>query len=155
MTSRVAVVGNFILSSPRLVKFAAVGVVASGCQLLGLYIIKSAGLPAAWANLLAFIISTQINFVLSYQFTWLDRKAERPTPGYILRRLVGFNWMRLTTLAINQGTFVVAHLFFHYLLAGAIAIAVAAGVSFTLSDLFIFRAARTRPGAGASDVHGR
>jgi putative flippase GtrA len=132
-----------------------VGGIASGCQILGLYIFKSAGLQPAWANLLALAISTQINFALSYQFTWHDRKAERPTLGYLLRRIVSFNWMRLSALVVNLTVFVVANLFVHYLLAGALAIAAAAIVSFTLSDIFIFRAPPARRAAGQPETRER
>ena len=134
-----AISGN-IYRIPRVFRFLCVGAVASLLQLTLLYVIHLSGIPKLLANFFAFEISTQVNFGLSYLITWYDRTPERPTLRYLIERLLGFNGMALTALAINMSVFFALMLMdVHFMIAGALAILAAATTNFIVSSRIIFR----------------
>lgn len=133
---------SHIYGVPRIVRFLFVGGVASLLQLLLLYVIQLSGMSKLLANFFAFEISTQVNFALSYFITWYDRTPERPTVRYVIERLLGFNGMAVTTLVINMSVFALMLLYVHFMIAGAVAIVVAATANFIISSRLIFRRRR-------------
>jgi len=135
-----------VYAVPRVVRFISVGAVASGLQLLLLYVIHLSGIPKLLANFFAFEISTQVNFALSYFITWYDRTPERASVRYVIERLLGFNGMAVTTLIINMSVFAVMLLFFHFMIAGAVAILAVATFNFFVSSRLIFRRREEFPG---------
>lgn len=62
--------------SLRLVRFVAVGVLCLVIQLLFLYALERYIHPTI-ANGIGFVISAQLNFVLSYRFTWHDSARKK------------------------------------------------------------------------------
>ena len=128
-----------VYRAPTIVRFLAVGGVASLLQLSLLYVIQLSGIPKLLANFFAFEISTQVNFALSYLITWHERTPERPTVRYILQRLFAFNGMAITTLIINMSVFALMLLYVHFLIAGAVGIIAATATNFILSSWLIFR----------------
>ncbi len=124
---------------PTVIRFLAVGGVASLLQLSLLYVIQLSGISKLLANFFAFEISTQVNFALSYLITWHERTPERPTVRYILQRLFAFNGMAITTLIINMSVFALMLLYVHFLIAGAVGIIAATATNFIVSSWLIFR----------------
>jgi len=130
---------KYVHRLPTVIRFLAVGGVASLLQLLLLYLIQLSGISKIVANFFAFEISTQVNFSLSYLITWYERTPERPTVRYILERLMAFNGMAITTLIINMSVFAVMLLYVHFLMAGALGIIAATATNFFVSSWIIFR----------------
>ena len=130
---------KYVYRLPTVIRFLAVGGVASLLQLLLLYLIQLSGISKIVANFFAFEISTQVNFSLSYLITWYERTPERPTVRYILERLMAFNGMAITTLIINMSVFAVMLLYVHFLMAGALGIIAATTTNFIVSSWIIFR----------------
>jgi len=143
--------GRRVLSA-RVVKFALVGGSCGLVQLAILHTLVTAGLEEHLSNLIAFIISMEVNFTLSQLFTWRDRWSASLGAGTLLRRLVFFNAAATTTGVVNQGVFALLNLFIEYLPAAAGGIAVAAFTNFALNDRLVFRRAssyQTGVGEGA------
>ncbi len=143
--------GRRVLSA-RVVKFALVGGSCGLVQLAILHTLVTAGLEEHLSNLIAFIISMEVNFTLSQLFTWRDRWSASLGAGTLLRRLIFFNAAATTTGVVNQGVFALLNLFIEYLPAAAGGIAVAAFTNFALNDRLVFRRAssyQTGVGEGA------
>jgi putative flippase GtrA len=139
--------------SARLVKFALVGGSCGLLQLAILHTLVTSGLEEHLANLIAFIISMEVNFTLSQLFTWRDRWSASLGAGTLLRRLLFFNAAAATTGVVNQGVFALLALFISYLPAAACGIAVAAFTNFALNDRLVFRTAGLRQSrAGAARI---
>jgi len=130
--------GRRVLSA-RLVKFAMVGGSCAVVQLSILHGLVSAGVEEHLANLVAFIISMELNFALHQFVTWRDRWSPSLHPAKLFGRLLLFNASASTTGVINQGVFAIFNLFIWYLPAAAIGIGVAAFTNFLLNDRLIFR----------------
>jgi putative flippase GtrA len=130
--------GRRVLSK-RVVKFIAVGGACAVVQLSVLHGLVSADVEEHLANLIAFIISMELNFVLHQFVTWRDRWSPSLHPAKLLGRLLLFNASASTTGVINQGVFAIFNLFISYLPAAAIGIGVAAFTNFLLNDRLIFR----------------
>ena len=130
--------GRRVLSA-RLVKFALVGGSCAVVQLSILHGLVSAGVEEHLANLVAFIISMELNFALHQFVTWRDRWTPTLHPAKLLGRLLLFNASASSTGVINQGVFAIFNLFIWYLPAAAIGIGVAAFTNFLLNDRLIFR----------------
>lgn len=123
----------------RVLRFALVGGTCGLIQLGLLHLIVQGGVQENVANLIAFGISVQVNFVLSQFFTWRDRWT--PTLGLprLISRLFLFNGSAATTGVVNQGVFGLANLLIWYLPAAALGIAIAAVTNFLLNDRLVFR----------------
>jgi len=132
--------GRRVLSA-RVVKFALVGGSCGLVQLAILHALVTGGLEEHLSNLIAFIISMEVNFTLSQLFTWRDRWSTSLGAGTLLRRLIFFNAAATTTGVVNQGVFALLNLFIEYLPAAAGGIAVAAFTNFALNDRLVFRRA--------------
>ncbi len=133
------IIARYVYRAPTIVRFLAVGGVASLLQLTLLYLIQLSGISKLLANFFAFEISSQVNFALSYLITWHERTPERPTVRYILERMLAFNGMAITTLIINMSVFAFMLLYVHFLIAGALGIIAATTANFIVSSWLIFR----------------
>jgi putative flippase GtrA len=125
--------------SKRVVKFIAVGGTCAVVQLSVLHGLVSADMEEHLANLVAFIISMELTFVLHQLVTWRDRWTPTLHPAKLLGRLLLFNASASTTGVINQGVFAIFNLFIWYLPAATIGIGVAAFTNFLLNDKLVFR----------------
>ncbi len=140
---------------PRhVVRYVIVGAVCTLFQLavlqIGLHVARSG---AEVVNAAAFVLSTQLNFVLSDRFTW----AQRLKPGSahasgIAVRLVGFNLSALAGLVVNTATFAGAHqlLALPVVEAALVGVGCSTLVNFLLSSRIVFRTVR-RPAADCTD----
>jgi glycosyltransferase involved in cell wall biosynthesis/putative flippase GtrA len=101
------------------------------------------------ANGIGFVVSAQVNFVLSALFTWRDRKprlaghAKSPkatNAGVWVARWAKFNITALVALAINQVVFVIAlHAGVKLIAGSAAGILSGAIVTFSINHFVIFR----------------
>ena len=129
------------LYSSRIVRFLVVGGTCGVIQLFILHeLVAGAGMAERLANLIAFLISMELNFVLNQFFTWRDRWSSTLQAHKFLARLVMFNISAASTSGIvNQGVFNLVNLFMWYLPAAAIGICAAASANFLLNDRLVFR----------------
>lgn len=128
------------LYANRVVRFITVGGTCGVIQLSVLHALVTArGVEEHLANLIAFFISMEINFVLSQLFTWRDRWSPALQSRGFAARLAMFNVSAGVSLVINQGVFAVFNLFVWYLPAAAIGICAAAFTNFMLNDRIVFR----------------
>jgi putative flippase GtrA len=129
------------LYANRIMRFLTVGGSCGVIQLSVLHeLVAGAGMSERLANLIAFLISMELNFVLNQFFTWRDRWSSTLQPHKFLARLVMFNISAASTSGIvNQGVFNLFNLFMWYLPAAAIGILAAASANFMLNDRLVFR----------------
>ena len=129
---------------PRLLRFALVGSICALVQLGLLHVLVQGDVQENVANLVAFGISVQANFVLSQFFTWRDRWTRGPGVARLMSRLFLFNGSAASTGAVNQGVFGLGNLVLWYLAAAALGITVAAATNFLLNDRIVFRVRGSR-----------
>lgn len=133
---------------PRVIRFASVGAICAGIQfgvlvlIVGGLSLEGVGLAENIANVFAFFFSAQINFALSYNFTWSDRKDPNLKLQKITTQLISFNAMAGMTWVVNQSTFALANMLIDYRAAALIGIGVAAVINYQLSNMFIFKSIR-------------
>ncbi len=129
----------------RPLRFACTGGAAALVQLA----ILDALLDARWspipANVVALLLSTQVNFVLSYLFTWHDRRPVVGTPLVVLGRWAAYQGSVTGTAVLNMAIFVVARADLHALAASALGTAVAAVINFIAGDRLVFRRRQRAP----------
>ncbi len=134
----------------RVIKFLSVGAVCTVLQYVLFFgILKVSGFELWWqitaVNALAFIASTQTNYLLSFHFTWSDRK--KPVHGFLgeVASLVKFNLMALTSLIANTfvfGVFILVLSHLPSLIAGTVAGLV---LSYIVSHRFVFATKHHEP----------
>lgn len=107
--------------SIRLVWFVAVGTLCLLIQLLFLSILEHYTHPTI-ANGIGFLISAQLNFILSYYVTWHD--SARKKGRYLAATWVNFNLVVVFSACINA----VAFSLVRYMLTGLNAPAIAIGL---------------------------
>ncbi len=122
---------------PRMLRFATAGAVSAAAQLAILSALLDVRIRTSTANLAAFLVSAQINFVLNRWFTWGDRQPSG---------LLAATWMRFmcavaATVMLNLAAFAVADRYVPSLIAGAMGIGVVAVANFVIADRAVFRAA--------------
>ena len=92
----------------RPLRFACTGGLAALVQLGMLDALTDWRWTPILANAVALLLSTQLNFVLSYLFTWRDRRPREGTPLAILGRWAGYQGSVAGTAMLNMGVFVLA-----------------------------------------------
>ncbi len=129
---------------PRLVRFALVGGTCAAFQQACLVSFVRGGVQPNVANLIAFLVAAQINFVLSDAITWRDRRESHVSFAATGRRLLRFNAMVCSTLIVNQVVFALVSPFTHYFVAGLLAILVTASLNYAVSRNLVFALAPLR-----------
>ena len=124
----------------RPLRFACTGGVAALVQLGLVGALTAWRWPPIAANAVALLLSTQLNFVLSYLFTWRDRRPRTGTPLDVLGRWAAYQSSVAGTSLLNMGVFVVVRADLHTLAASALGTAVAAVANFLAGDRLVFRA---------------
>lgn len=135
-------------------RFAVVGLAMTALHLAVLQLVLPVAV-AEVANVVAFLTATQVNFALSYFWTWSARRPlGHETAGYVLRRALLFNGSATLGFGVNAVVFSAAHR-----LAGlgptasALVATVASAVaSFLLSSRVVFA---RRSVLAAADPSGR
>ncbi len=127
---------------PRLIRFGIVGGTCAALQLGSLFALVHLGMAHYVANIIAFLVATQVNAVLSHYITWHDRRHTHATARMMIRRIASFNVMALTTLVINETVFVAILPHVNYLIAGGTGILAGAAVNYGISGIIVFRQPR-------------
>lgn len=128
----------------RPLRFAAVGGVCGLLQIAFLVVLKAMGLAAIPANVGAYLLSAQLNFLLSNRVIWHDRWSSRATGRDLTRRWLAFHGSIAGTFLLSQGVFIAARLALPDVLASALGIGVSAAANFVIQDRLTFRRIRTR-----------
>ena len=98
------------------------------------------------ANALGFVLSAQLNFVLSSRLTWRDRRTGPAQAPWV--RLASYNGTALISLAVNTAAFSLIYRQAGDLAAAAAGVVCGMCVTYLVCDLLIFRerARHARPG---------
>lgn len=124
----------------RLLRFATVGGLCGAIQVGLLLLLAGAGAGALTANVIAYLLSAQVNFVLSDRVIWGDRRL-RVTVAGLARRWLGFHASIAGTFLLNQAVFVVARGVVPDAAAAIAGIGVSGLVNFAIQDRLTFRGA--------------
>ena len=122
--------------APRPIRFAITGGTAALAQLGMLTTFTHLGWHALAANAVAFLLSAQLNFVLSSFFTWRDRTQHHS----LGQRWLAFHASIASMAIVNMLVFAGARLALPDLAASALGILLAATGNFILGDRLVFRA---------------
>jgi putative flippase GtrA len=137
---RIAQGRRLLLSArARPVRFAAVGCACGLLQLVLLVALKLAGLPTIPANVAAYLLSAQANFLLSNRFIWHDRWSKQAHLRDLAQRWMGFHLSIAGTFVLSQAVFIAGRLVMPDVIASALGIGVAAVVNFLVQDRLAFR----------------
>lgn len=121
----------------RQLVFVAVGGTCFLTQYGALTAMAAAGLYRPAANALGFVLSAQLNFLLSSRFTWRDRRAGSAKTFWA--RLVGYNGTALISLAVNTAVFTLVYRQIGNLAGAAVGVICGMCVTYLVCDLLIFR----------------
>ncbi|GHO74024.1 hypothetical protein KSD_17950 [Ktedonobacter sp. SOSP1-85] len=127
----------------RPIRFVCIGGSASLIQLCLLDLFLQLHIHAWLANIVAFFLAAQFNFLFSSFFTWRDRTVSRSgklKPGaQFIKRWSTFHSSILVTALLNQLVFMLAGTVVPSLWASALGILVAACVNFFVMNRLVFR----------------
>ena len=126
----------------RQLLFLCVGVTCFLTQYAALTALTAAGTYRPLANALGFVISAQLNFVLSARLTWRDRPTAAART--LWARWASYNGTALISLAVNTAVFTAAYHRIGNLPAAALGVLCGMCVTYLVCDLLIFRD-RSRP----------
>lgn len=121
-------------------RFAVVGLAMTALHLTVFRIVLPWSLPEV-ANAVAFVTATQVNFLLSYFWTWSARRpVGQETPAYVFRRAILFNFSAALAFAVNAAVFSAAYRIAELppVESALAATLVSAATSFLLSSRVIF-----------------
>ena len=137
----------------RPLRFACTGGVAALVQLGILDALTERRWAPIAANGMALLVSTQVNFVLSYLFTWRDRRLTDGMPLALLGRWATYQGSVAGSALLNMTVFVVARSSLHLMVASALGTIVAAVVNYIAGDRLVFRLrGRAMPNPAGPDV---
>lgn len=91
------------------------------------------------ANAVALLLSTQVNFVLSYVFTWGDRRPLQATPRAVLGRWTVYQGSTAGAALLNMGVFILTRADLGTLVASALGTAVAALLNYVAGNRLVFQ----------------
>jgi glycosyltransferase involved in cell wall biosynthesis/putative flippase GtrA len=131
----------------RPLRFICIGGFAGLTQLLLLSLLTHLGCLEVLANAIAYVLSAQVNFLLSTFFTWHDRQNDAYGKKTMLARWLTFHGSIIGTGLLNMLVFVFARTVLPSLLASALGIAGAAVANFFLFNHFVFRKSIASSGA--------
>ena len=131
----------------RQLLFVAVGATCFLVQFAILSALSRAGVSRTLANALGFVVSAQLNFVLSARLTWRDRPAGAARTQ--AARLLSYNLTALLSLAVNTAVFALGYHRLGNLTAAALGVLCGMSVTYLVCDLLIFRSRRKRLTRGA------
>lgn len=86
-------------------RFAVVGLAITALNFV-LFVLLEQRMVAELANVLAFLVATQVNFAVSYYWTWSSRRLiGAETVASVLRRAVLFNGSAVLAFVVNAVVF--------------------------------------------------
>ncbi|MBC3762617.1 GtrA family protein [Quadrisphaera oryzae] len=122
------------------VRFAVTGVAMTLLH-LAVFRLLSGHVLAEVANATAFVVATQVNFLVSYHWTWASRRSGAPEPlRAVARRALLFNASVLVAFGANTLAFWVAHRLLGTSGTASVLLAtvVSAAVSYLVSSRLVF-----------------
>lgn len=122
----------------RPVRFVCTGSIAALCQLGLLGVLSHQGWNSALANITASLLGTEINFMLSFAFTWSDRCFNKGVKQ-LLRRWIAYHTSIIGTLLLSQLLFLATRPVLPLLLASLLGTCVSSVANFLLMNYFVFR----------------
>ncbi|GHO86612.1 GtrA family protein [Dictyobacter formicarum] len=125
----------------RPLRFVCTGGLAAIIQLGLLNTLIAKGWESATANVVSFLLSAQVNFLMSFFFTWRDRQpaSDAQAMHVLFSRWLKFHSSIVFTALLNQIVFIAARSFIPALLASALGIGVASLVNFFTMNTLVFR----------------
>ena len=134
---------RFFLLSPaaRPLRFIGIGSTAAAIQLATLAVFIDRGWHDIPANIVAFLFAAQVNFALSYNLTWHDRRA----PGGRLRSWLLFHGSIAVMALVNLLVFLLARTVTPAIVASALGIAAGALGNYITGDRLVFHRKRPVP----------
>ncbi|NEK58924.1 GtrA family protein [Geodermatophilus sabuli] len=145
------------LRRARCARFAVVGLAMTVLHLAVFGVLVRWSPPEA-ANVIAFLTVTQVNFALSYFWTWSSRRPlGQETVASVLRRAVLFNGSAALGFGVNAAVFSTAHRMAGLppMSSALAATVVSAGTSFLLSSRVVFARPEVLAAADLPAVPGR
>lgn len=127
--------GSFLSHAARPLRFAGTGGAAGTVQLSLLTLFTHEAWRPIEANIVAFLLAAQVNFLLSVTFTWRDRGAG----DTLFRRWMLFHGSIALMALVNIAVFAAARPFLPVTLASLAGIAAGAVGNFILGDRLVFR----------------
>ena len=141
--AREQVRSQLLVRAARPMRFAAVGAACGVLQLVALVLLKAAGMEGIPANVAAYLLSAQVNFVLSSVFIWGDRQLGQRGMAGLARQWISFHGSIAGTFLLSQSIFLVGRLELPDVTAAALGIGAAALVNFVIQDRITFRSLLT------------
>lgn len=123
--------------------FAAVGLLCFGVQLGVLFLLRALGVPAWLGNGIGFVVSAQLNFLLSALVTWGDRRGRR---AVTVGRWASYQGSTLLALAVNVGVFTLTSPLLGDPLGAAVGVVTGTVVTYAVNNWVIFRRNEWREG---------
>jgi putative flippase GtrA len=121
----------------RQLLFVCVGATCFLAQVTVLTALSALGVSRPLGNAFGFVISAQLNFLLSAKLTWRDRPGR--TTRTLWARLLSYNATAAVSLAVNTAVFTVAYHQLGNLVAAALGVLCGMCVTYLVCDLLIFR----------------
>jgi len=129
---------HWLLSpAARPMRFISVGLVSAIVQISVLTILTAYHMSALPANIAAFIVSSQVNFVLNVRFTWADRPTR--TFSALFMRWGRFVLVLGSTAILNQGIFLMLIQRMPLIAASLLASSLIASLNYVLGHFVIFQ----------------
>ena len=121
-------------------RFAVVGLAVTALHLAVLQLVLPWSVPEI-ANVIAFLTATQVNFALSYSWTWSARRpVGSETAGSVLRRALLFTGSATLRFGVNAVVFSAVHRLVGLdpVQSAVVATVASATANFVLSSRFVF-----------------
>ncbi len=121
-------------------RFAVVGLAVTALHLAVLQLVLPWSVPEI-ANVIAFLTATQVNFALSYSWTWAARRpVGSETVGSVLRRALLFTGSAALGFGVNAVVFSAVHRLVGLdpMQSAVVATVASATANFVLSSRFVF-----------------
>ncbi|MBV9705890.1 MAG: GtrA family protein [Chloroflexi bacterium] len=125
-------------SAARPLRFICIGAIVALIQLSMLDLLIYQRWNPVLANIMAFVLAAQVNFLLSTLFTWRDRRLERARIKAFFMRWAAFHVSISGTAVLNFTVFLAARTIVPTLIASALGIMLAAVLNFAVLDRFVF-----------------
>ncbi|MDP9428857.1 MAG: GtrA family protein [Actinomycetota bacterium] len=138
-------------------RFAVVGLAMTALHLAIFRLTLPWSVPEI-ANVIAFLTATQVNFALSYFWTWSARRpVGRETVGNVLRRALLFNGSAAIGFGVNAAVFSAVHRLADLgpTQSAVVATVASAAASFLLSSRIVFTSRESSPLRDLPDQSGR
>jgi putative flippase GtrA len=139
---------KILTAAARPLRFAAVGGLCGLLQLAVLVALKQLSIAAVTANIGAYLVSAQVNFLLSHHFIWHDRRPARAGGAGLLRRWLGFHASIAGTFVLSQTVFILARFALPDVVASALGIGISALANFVIQDRLTFSRSKSERSAG-------